>query len=169
LLSSVRKFQICLVRIQELADGRWERPNKDLQPFELTDLSGASWGLKRLEGKTLLINVWATWCGPCQAELPHFQKLYEKLKSRNDVTVFTLNVDEELGKVEPFLKEKGYTFPVLPAYAYVNQLIESLGIPQNWVVGKNGKWEWQQLGFDAFESNWEATMEAKIDSVTRGN
>lgn len=77
------------------------------------------------------------------------------------MAVFTFNVDEDLGKVEPFLKEEGYTFPVVPAYSYVNQLIESLGIPQSWIVDKNGKWQWQQLGFEAFESNWEATVEAK--------
>ena len=81
-------------------------------------MNGKTWSLKKLEGKTLLINLWATWCGPCRAELPHFQKLYERTKDRSDLALFTFNIDEELGLVEPFLKEHNYTFPVAPAYSF---------------------------------------------------
>jgi thiol-disulfide isomerase/thioredoxin len=72
----------------------------------------------------LLINVWATWCGPCQAELPKLEKLYEKVKDRSDLQILTLTIDEDLGAVAPFMKEKGYTFPVLPAYSFVTGLLD---------------------------------------------
>jgi thiol-disulfide isomerase/thioredoxin len=152
----------------ELAGGHWEKPEKALPPFELADLSGATWKLKQLEGKALLINLWATWCGPCKAELPHLQKLYEKTKQRTDVQVLTFNIDEETGLVEPFLKEHGYNFPVLLAYGYVRDLLDGIGIPQNWIVDRNGVWLWTQGGFDASDADWVNTMLAKLEQAKEG-
>ncbi len=150
---------------QELTQGRWERPEKDLPPFELTDLTGRKWNSRDLLGKTLFINVWATWCGPCQTELPHLQKLYEKLKGRDDVVLLSLNVDNQVGIVEPFIQEKTFTFPVLPAYNFVSSLLDGISIPRNWIVDAKGKWQWEQLGFDSAETDWEAVVLAKIESV----
>jgi len=148
----------------ELAEGRWEKPKKEIPAFELADLSGKTWKLKTLEGKTLLINLWATWCGPCNAELPHFQKLYDKLKDRPDFQILTFNIDEDLGLVEPFMKEKGYTFPVLPAFGLTVNLLDGFAIPQNWVVDPAGVWRWTQLGFGG-AANWMDDMIQRMESV----
>jgi thiol-disulfide isomerase/thioredoxin len=148
--------------------GRWETPKKPLPAFELSDLSGQTWKLKQLEGKALLINLWATWCGPCRAELPHFQKLYEQTKRRADVQVLTFNIDEEAGLVEPYMKERGYTFPVLMAYQLVRELLDNVGIPQNWLVDPRGNWKATQLGFDATDADWVKTMIGKLESVRTG-
>ena len=150
----------------ELAEGRWEKPKKQIPSFELADLSGKTWKLKTLEGKTLLINLWATWCGPCNAELPHFQKLYEKVKDRPDFQILTFNIDEDLGLVEPFVKEKGYTFPVLPAYSLVVNLLDGYSIPQNWVVDPAGAWRWTQIGFDG-APDWIESMIQRLESVKK--
>jgi thiol-disulfide isomerase/thioredoxin len=150
----------------ELAEGRWEKPKKPIPQFELADLSGKTWKLKTLEGKTVLINLWATWCGPCNAELPHFQKLYEKVKDRPDFQVLTFNLDEDLGLVEPFMKEKGYTFPVLPAYSLVVNLLDGYAIPQNWVVDPVGTWRWTQIGFGG-EPDWIDSMIQRLESVKK--
>jgi hypothetical protein len=80
----------------ELAEGRWEKPTKEIPAFELSDLSGKTWRLKELSGKTLLINLWATWCGLCNEELPHLQKFYEKVKDRPDIQLLTFDIDEDL-------------------------------------------------------------------------
>ena len=153
---------------QELAEGRWEKPTKALPAFELSDLSGKTWKLKQLEGKALLINLWATWCGPCKAELPHFQKLYEQTKERADVQVISFNMDEDLGLVEPFLKDKGYTFPAIAAYTFVRGLFDGYGIPQNWLVDPKGKWIATQLGFDASEADWEGSMLKRLEAAKQG-
>lgn len=149
----------------QLADGRWETPKKTLPSFELSDLSGKTWKLKQLEGKSLLINLWATWCGPCRAELPHFQKLYEQTKDRADIQVLTFNIDEELGLVEPFMQENKFTFPVLAAYHLVRELLDGVAIPQNWLVDGNGKWIATQIGFDATDADWVNTMVKKLESA----
>jgi thiol-disulfide isomerase/thioredoxin len=150
---------------QELAEGRWEKAKKTLPPFEMADLSGKTWRLKSLEGKSVLINVWATWCGPCQSEQPKLQKLYDQVKDRSDVQILTFNIDEDAGLVAPFLKEKGYTFPVVVAYNYVNSLLDSIGIPQNWIVDPKGAWRWTQLGFDSAETDWPQSMLQRLESV----
>ncbi len=148
-----------------LAEGRWEKPDKELPPFELADLQGKTWKLTALEGKKVLINIWATWCGPCQSELPHLEKLYEQTKSRPDIAILTLNFDEDLGMVEPFVKKKGYTFPVLPAYAFLGNKIDVDSIPRNWLIDAKGKWQWEQIGFDSTEPDWGKSMLARLEAT----
>jgi thiol-disulfide isomerase/thioredoxin len=152
-------------KAQELAEGRWETATKIMPAFELADLTGKTWRVKTLEGKSVLINVWATWCGPCQAELPHLEKLYEKVKDRTDIQIMTLNIDQDLGLVAPFVKDKGFTFPVLPAYSFVMSLLDSVGIPQNWILDPKGVWRLTQLGYDASDAQWADTMIGKLQSV----
>lgn len=148
-----------------LAEGRWEKPDKELPAFELADLQGKTWKLTQLEGKKVLINIWATWCGPCQSELPHLEKLYEQTKNRSDIAILSLNFDEDVGMVEPFVKKKGYTFPVLPAYAFLANKVDVNSIPRNWLVDANGKWQWEQIGFDSTESDWEKSMLARLEAT----
>ncbi len=155
----------------ELAQGRWEKETKALPAFELVDLSGKTWRLRDLEGKTVLINLWATWCVPCKEELPKVQKLYDEVKGRSDVQLLTFNVDEDLGMVAPYLRDNDYTFPVLPAYSLVNNLQVGVGydgIPQNWVVDAKGKWLWAQIGYGA-EENWAQEVIQKLESAKTGN
>jgi thiol-disulfide isomerase/thioredoxin len=153
-------------KVQEAGEARWEKPKQQLPAFELADLSGQSWTLKRLEGKSILINIWATWCGPCNAELPQLEKLYEKMKDRTDFQILSFNVDEDLGLVEPFLKEKGYKFPVLPAYNLVRNVLNTVGIPQNWVVDPRGTWRWTQIGFGG-PTDWMDDMIQRLESVKK--
>lgn len=143
----------------------WVQLNRPLPGFELTSLDGRPWTLAGLRGKTLFIHLWAVWCAPCREELPHFQKLYEQTKGRADLAVFSLNIDDNLGSIEPFLKAYGYTFPTLPAKPYASKTAASLTIPQNWVVDSRGIWRWQQSGFDGSARDWVATALARIASV----
>ena len=149
---------------EELKLGRWEKPVKELPSFELSDLSGKTWKLKSLEGKTVLINLWATWCGPCKGELLQFQKLYERVKDRADVQVITFNIDDQLGLVAPFVKENGYTFPVLLAYEFTRGLLEGIAIPQNWIIDTTGKWRLTQIGYGA-EPDWPGEMLKKLEGT----
>jgi len=152
---------------EELKEGRWEKAKKTLPAFELADLSGKTWRLATLEGKSVLVNLWATWCGPCNAELPHLEELYKKIKDRADLQILTFNLDEDLGLVEPYMKDKGYTFPVLPAYSLVMGMLDGFGIPQNWIVDPRGKWRWTQIGFGA-EPDWGGDMVRRLEEVKKG-
>ena len=151
---------------EQLAEGFWEKPTKAIPTFELSDLSGKTWRLKELGGKTILISVWATWCSPCEAELPHLEKFYEKVKGRSDIQVLTFDIDEDLGLVAPFVKEKGYTFPVLPAYSTVVSLLDGFVIPQNWLLDSHGIWRWKQVGYvGGSDADFEKEILARVEST----
>jgi thiol-disulfide isomerase/thioredoxin len=149
---------------EQVAEGAWEKPTKAIPVFELSDLSGKTWRLKELAGKAILINVWATWCGPCQAELPHLQKFYEKVKNRSDIQVLTFDIDVDVGLVAPYLKEKGYTFPVLPVYSA--GVLDDFRVPQTWVVDAHGIWRWKQLGYSGGTyADFEKEMLERLESA----
>jgi thiol-disulfide isomerase/thioredoxin len=150
----------------EATDSRWEKPKNPLPPFTLTDLQGKTWTLARLEGKTLLINLWATWCGPCMSEHPEFQKLYDELKDRPDVSIFSFNVDDDLGKIAPYIAEHKYTFPVIPAKDVVDAVVPQLAIPRNWLVDAKGKLQWEQIGYGN-DGKWEQMMRSKLEELAK--
>lgn len=134
--------------------GLWEQKEKALPDFELFDLKGRTWRLGDLKGKVAFINLWATWCGPCQQELPYVQKLHELMRDRKDVVVLTLNVDQEVGAVEPYVAERKFTFPVLPAASYVDGVLASVSIPRNWVISPDGTLRREQIGFGNKGDEW---------------
>ena len=146
-----------------VAGDGWEKASKDLPDRDLTDLNGKTWKLSELKGKVVLINVWATWCGPCRSEHPYVQALYDKVKDRTDIAVMTMSVDDSVGDVAPYMKDKNYTFPVLLASRYVSELTPGEGVPQNWIVGADGKWAWMQIGFGE-DSDWTGKMLKKLEA-----
>lgn len=111
---------------------------KALPEFTAKDLSGRTWQLRDLTGKGTLVNFWATWCGPCREEHSSIQKLEEMLKDRKDVQVLTISVDESPGAVTAYLKEKGYTFPVINAPELADKLFPWGGLPTNFLVNAKG-------------------------------
>jgi thiol-disulfide isomerase/thioredoxin len=126
--------------------GHWEQGKSALAAIELIDLGGRRWAREDLIGKVAFLNVWATWCGPCRMELPYLQKLQERLAERSDVILITLNIDDNPGLVEPYMKKNGFTFPVLLAKEFIDRSYQG-GIPQNWIIDRAGILRFQQLGF----------------------
>ena len=115
----------------------------------LVDATGKkTWTRVDLAGKTWLINLWATWCAPCIAELPHIETLHRELAGRKDVGVLTLNFDFDAAKAGAFVAGKGYTFPVLMA-SKTMQKFTAEGIPQNWLLDSNLRIRLKAAGFDA--------------------
>lgn len=154
------------MRLEPVSAIRWEKPKNQLPAFSLSDLQGKTWKLTDLNGKATLINVWTTWCGPCRAEHLEFQKLYEKLKDRKDVALLSLNVDDSVGLVAPYMAENHYTFPVILG----KDLMEATGVenavPQNWFLTPAAKIEATQLG-DAPSPQWESTMIGKLEELLK--
>ena len=143
----------------------WLSVKRSLPPFDLPDINGKKWSLAGLKGKVAFVNVWATWCGPCRMELPHLQKLYDRLKDRKDVVVFSLNVDENPGLIEPFLKENSFTFPVVPAFAYVEDFLKLLSIPRNWILTPDGALKTEEIGFGGDGDKWVNEAVDQIDKA----
>lgn len=108
--------------------------------FSLRDLNGHVVDVNEFKGKTIFLNIWATWCGPCRVEMPSIQSLYGKVNQDNILFVM-ISVDrrEDLEKVKNFVNEKNYTFPVYtPAGALPDQL-QVGAIPTTFVINPDGK------------------------------
>jgi thiol-disulfide isomerase/thioredoxin len=144
------------------AEGGWTKALKDLPAWELADLNGKIWKLSDLKGKTVLINVWATWCGPCRQEHPYLQALYEKTKDRKDIQILTFDIDDSVGDVAPYMKDNKYTFPVLIARDLIYELMPVPSVPQNWIVDSANKWRWSEEGFGDGDE-WEKGMLEKLE------
>jgi thiol-disulfide isomerase/thioredoxin len=140
------------------SSGGWTRPAKPLPELRAGDLNGKTWTWADLAGKTVVMNIWATWCEPCIQELP----LVQKLHAAGQISVLTLNIDANPGVVAPFVKERGYTFPVLLASEFVNQLLPDGGIPRTWIVRDQVLLR-EQIGFGKLES-WMADVAVQINA-----
>ncbi|MED4446896.1 redoxin domain-containing protein [Bacillus thuringiensis] len=89
---------------------------KSAPDFELTKLDGTNVKLSDLKGKKVILNFWATWCGPCQQEMPDMEAFYKEHKENVEILAINYTPSEKGGgeeKVSNFAKEKGITFPVL--------------------------------------------------------
>jgi hypothetical protein len=100
--------------------------------------------------------------------LPHLQKLCEKVKDRNDIQIISFNVDDNIGILGPFIKEKGLTFPVIPASRLMKDLVPMLGIPLNWIVDSDGTVRFESVGFGGNGDKWAEQLMAAIDRLLAG-
>jgi len=111
---------------------------RETADFTLTDLNGKSWTLSGLRGKVVLVNFWATWCPPCRKEMPDLETLYNRFKGQG-LVVLGIS-DEDASKVNAFISEGGYTYPILlDPGRKVNDLFQIEGIPKTFVFAHDGK------------------------------
>jgi thiol-disulfide isomerase/thioredoxin len=80
--------------------------------FTLEDLSGKRFSLSRMRGRTVLLDFWASWCGPCRAEMPVLERLHRQFAERG-LSVVGVNVNEPRETAARFIEQQGYTFTVL--------------------------------------------------------
>ena len=80
--------------------------------FTLEDMNGNDVAFESLEGKVVLLNFWATWCGPCKIEIPWFVELAEQYRD-DGLVVLGLSVDDTADKIQAFAAEYNVTYPML--------------------------------------------------------
>ncbi|MDF0708854.1 MAG: TlpA disulfide reductase family protein [Bacteroidota bacterium] len=103
--------------------------------WSLVDLEGRPTNLQSKKGEVILVNVWATWCPPCVAELPGFVDLYSDYK---DKVSFAFVANDEKDKVVAFLKKKGYELPVYFQASAMPSELESGSIPVTYIIDRKG-------------------------------
>jgi thiol-disulfide isomerase/thioredoxin len=130
--------------------------------FKIKDLDGKEVQLSSFKGKVILLNFWATWCGPCKAEIPGFVEL--QAKYRDQLTVVGYSVDDDAPKARAFAQEYKMNYPILlgegredvqDAYGPI------WGIPASFLISKDGRVCKKHLGI-APKSVFEKEITALI-------
>lgn len=137
---------------------------KDAPQFELRTVSGDVVRLSDLRGDVVVLDFWATWCGPCVAAMPAIQRVHEKysndrFSSDHEVHILGMNTWES-GDPGAFLKQQKITYPTLLGADNVARDYMVSGIPTMVVIGRDGKVSGYHVGFDP---NLETVLEKEID------
>jgi thiol-disulfide isomerase/thioredoxin len=116
--------------------------------FTANTLDGQARSLEDFGDKVILLNIWATWCGPCIEELPSMQRLYEALQGE-PFEIVAVSVDATLGQPDPdgyiggnvgdFVRTFGLTFPVLhDPEGRIRRIYRTTGVPESFLIGRDG-------------------------------
>jgi len=115
--------------------------------LSLTALDGTPTSLADYRGQVVLVNLWATWCPPCKAEMPTLQSFYDKYKG-NGFAVVAINDGDPTADVTQFVKDYALTFPVWldPKYVATERAFKSMNLPSSYVIDRNGVIRLQWVG-----------------------
>jgi thiol-disulfide isomerase/thioredoxin len=134
----------------------------------LQDLTGQPLDMNELKDKIVVLDFWATWCPPCVASMPYFEKLYESYQNNPKVRFLMVSDGSEgLEALKDFQAEHSYKFPF--AFDPEDNLSKSLGIqsiPRLFILDTHGNIRFDKMGFDEKEFDW---AKAKIDALLREN
>jgi peroxiredoxin len=114
--------------------------------FEGFTLDGETIKLSDLRGQTVVINVFASWCGPCQLEAPHLAQVYADFEGE-DVEFIGLNLEERPEEIEAFKTEFGWEFPlVLNQNGRLTEIYRPFGLPTSWFIDPDGVIQYVHTG-----------------------
>ncbi|HXG92440.1 MAG TPA: redoxin family protein [Blastocatellia bacterium] len=148
---------------QQVLAPRTTRPAPD---FKLTMLDKKEVRLSNLKGKVVVLNFWATWCGPCVAEMPHFQKVVDKYRNNPDVVFLAVSVDDNRAPVRPFIEKNGYRLAV----AYGNgagEIFAFDGIPTMIIIARDGTIAFRDTGFGGAGESYIERLVWRVDELLK--
>lgn len=130
--------------------------------FTLPDVSGGEVALQSFRGKVVLLNFWATWCGPCREELPELDRVQEKFRKRG-FTVVAVTVDNELENIRGFLKK--YDLKLQALWDRRKKVVDAYAVekmPSSYLIDRSGVIRFIHRGYSPEELK---RIEAEIDEM----
>lgn len=122
-------------------DSKEREPIRAMQAtdFTLPSLEGKEMSLHGEQGKVVILNFWASWCEPCQYEMPHFQAFYEGNKKNVEILAVNITNKDEVAKVKQFVADYGLTFPVLlDESGEISTRFGAFAIPTTIILNQDG-------------------------------
>jgi len=114
--------------------------------MKLKDMSGATVNLADFKGKVILLNFWATWCGPCKVEIPEFVRAYEEHKDKGFV-VLGVSIDDTADQLKKFAAQYKVNYPMLLNQDDVEEAFGPIyGVPVSFFIGRDGLICRRQMG-----------------------
>ena len=121
--------------------------NAPAPDFTLKSLTGKNIKLSELRGNVVLLNFWASWCGPCRQEMPLLEKLHNKYKGLG-FTVMGVNVEEDGSKAMAMAKKDKLSFPVLfDTQSQVSKAYQVSAMPSTVIIDRDGKMRYLHQGY----------------------
>ena len=142
------------------------KPGNPTPEFKLTDLNGKAFKSSQLQGNVVLLDLWATWCEPCIADIPMLNRLHEKFGGRG-LKVVGIAVESGWAKdIRPHVAKLGIKYPVLVGTDKIVEQYEMIGFPTTYLIGKDGRMIKKYLGtLPDQEREKEAEMERDIEAL----
>jgi peroxiredoxin len=131
-------------------------PSAPAPDFALRSVGGPNLRLKEQRGQVVMVNFWATWCGPCRIEMPHLNRLYQKYQS-SGFQLLGVNIDDDPGQAASLATKLGLRFPVLlDTDKKVSKLYDLSTMPSTVLVDRNGRVRYVHRGYrDGYEDMYE--------------
>lgn len=131
--------------------GAMETKEKADLGMRLIDVNGDALSLEDFEGKAIFLNVWATWCPPCIAEMPGINELYKDVKDQN-VEFVMLSVDQDFGKAIDLKDDKDFEFNIYQLGGPMPSMYASRAIPTTYVIDAQGNLVLTHKGMGDFDT-----------------
>ena len=132
--------------------------------FTLKSDSGENIRLSEYRGQVVLINFWASWCGPCRQEMPHLDSIQQKYQDMG-FTVFGVNVEQDRAMADKVLRDIPVTFPILyDSDNEVSQIYDVDAMPATVLVDRNGEIRYMHRGY---KPGYELEYEKQIKTLIR--
>ena len=121
--------------------------------FTLAARGGKSVSLAQYKGQVVMINFWATWCGPCREEMPLLESIYKKY-NKVGFTLIGVNVEPDSKAAEAWLKQTPVSFPILfDTQSKVSKLYQVAGMPSTVIVDRKGQVRLIHKGYKSGDEN----------------
>lgn len=129
----------------------------------LLTVDGEQHYLSEFKGKTIFMNLWATWCPPCIAEMPNIQRLFNDVKDNKDIVFVMASLDQDPQKSWAFVERKGFTFPV---YSVITKpkVFDSSVVPTTYVISPQGEIVMEHQGMAKYDTD---EFKEFLESVSR--
>lgn len=146
-LGSIALFSACSDSQSVRASARNERDRKPAPNFTLKDANGKSVSLADYKGKVVLLNFWATWCGPCGLEIPWFEEFEQQYKSQGFAVLGVSMDDDGWSAIKPYMEEHKINYRVLLGNDSVSQLYGGLdALPTTFIIDREGNIAYPHVG-----------------------